>query len=197
MQWNDSLAHKGVLEFSSSLITALRIGRERRLDRMHEARGEIWADIAQARASPLVVPALDFDAVCPGHGVGTAHEVIEEHAETVDVGGARGNLPTKYLGREIQRGAGNIGQPGFGRHTCAEIHQHDATTALTHDVPCLDIAVHEPGIVHGGQRATEVETDQLCLLRTERAARAQFCIQVRPRISSIHRPRRPSNRSAP
>ena len=83
----------------------------------------------------------------------------------------------KNLGREIQRGAGNVGQPGFGRHTCAEIHQHDATTAFTHDVPCLDITVHEPGIVHGGQRATEVETDQLCLLRTEHAARAQFCIQ--------------------
>ena len=53
----------------------------------------------------------------------------------------------------------------------AEVHEHEAAAALAHDVLRFDVAVQQPGAVHGGERGAQIEADERRFARAERAAR--------------------------
>ena len=125
----------------------------------------------------------------------------EQHAEAVDVT-LHGRGPPARTPRERGTAACRpaVGSPA-PRPSSSPVPKSISTTrppVLAHDVLRLDVAMHEAGAVHGRQRAAQIEADErrLLALRTRRAPRSTAS-SVRPRTNSIHRPTRPSMRSAP
>lgn len=64
-----------------------------------------------------------------------------------------------------------------GRAAGAQIHEHDAPSALAEHISGLDIAVEQAGRVHGGQCAREVQADEQGLLRAEHAVAREDLVE--------------------
>jgi hypothetical protein len=139
-----------VFHRSSAAIPACRIALQRAFDDLHEARWQIGPLIRQRCPLPArmqrgdAVERLTFDGIPHGH------EVIQQHAEAVDVAGDGGRLAIENFGRQIQRCPD---QPWFRRQVLrpdlagAEIHQDHAASGFAHDVVRLDVAMEEAGFV--------------------------------------------------
>ncbi len=62
----------------------------------------------------------------------------------------------------------------------AEVHQHEAAALLAHHVLRLDVAVHQAGVVDGGDGAAQILADQGRFARAERTVRAQQLFERGP-----------------
>ena len=94
------------------------IGGDGALDGGDERVGQIGSAIAQPRAPPGAVRRFDLGARRAFDRVFLRHQVIEQHAEAVDVGGRRRRPAAQALGAEIQRRAGE--RVVAGRDVCID-----------------------------------------------------------------------------
>ena len=78
----------------------------------------------------------------------------------------------------------------------AEVHEDDAAAVLAHDVLRLDVAVHEPGRVDGGEGLAQVLADQRRLAGAARRLRREKLRQGPPADELHAEPTRPSRSSA-
>ena len=84
--------------------------------------------------------------------VRTGQQVVEQHADAVDVARRRSARAVEQLRRQIERRAGEAGCAGAQFAAGTEIHQHHPSIVCQHDVVRFDIAVQEAGRVDGRQR---------------------------------------------
>ena len=158
-----------------ALVTLTRLDRQRALDDMDERHRHIRPQRQQrrsdVRASCLrVLDGVDGAALV---GIAPAHEVIQQHADAVDVAGRRRRRAAQGLRRAVERRphrgclvvARTLRQPG------AEVHQDDPPGVLADDVAGLDVAMHEPVGVDDCQRAAHVLDDHGRLAIVHRALR--------------------------
>ena len=130
---------------------------------------------------PLLPPVRGLDVFPrpPVDGIRVGDEVIQEHAEAVDVRRLRARLSLEDFRCEIQRRPGEIvhrsGMPAAAIEVevlaGAEVHQHRPSALFAHDVVRFDVAVQQAGAVHRCQRAAQVQTDQRGFTRAEGAMR--------------------------
>ena len=102
----------------------------------------------------------------------------------------RGGLAGQNLGRHVLWRSGQGQQAVFGVTLTrllaqAEIHQDDPAAFFAHDVLGLDVAVDQPGTMHGPQRAANVPADQRGLLGAHAAVLAQNPVEVLT-VDEIH-----------
>ena len=169
-------AHQIVFHHPCAAIPACRIALQRAFDDLHETRWQIGPVIRQRCPLPArmhrgdAVERLTFDRIPHGH------EVIQEHAEAVDVAGDGGGLTVENFGRQIQRGPN---QPWFRQQVLrpdlagAEIHQDHAAIGFAHDVVRFDVAMEEASLVHGRDGATDINPDERRFLPSEHPPRGQ------------------------
>ncbi len=104
--------------------------------------------------------------------------MVQEHSQRVDVGLNARRPASPQLGSQVQWSSRQQSRRGVHRGvpgilTGAEVHQHDATGRLAHDVLGLDVAVQQPDGVRRRERATEVDSDRDRFGRRERSALVQ------------------------
>ncbi len=115
-------------------------------------------------------------------------QVVEQHAEAVDVGGRGRRSAAQALGAQIQRRAGEQVESGcrrLHRSAGAEVHEDDAAALLAHHVVRLDVAVDEALGVDGGERAAQRPADDDRLVGAVRAAGVDLGGQ-RPAAHELH-----------
>ena len=100
-------------------------------------------------------------------------QAIQQHADAVDVALDAGLAAAEQFGRHVQRRADLVVDEralvGHRVAAGAEVHQHEAAVAVAHDVLRLDVAMQQPGGVHGRQRRAHVDADERDLARVEAA----------------------------
>ena len=93
----------------------------------------------------------------------TAGDLTEQqHPDPVEIGRRCRRPATQHLGGHREWRAHRV-LTAVGRdpESCAaEIHQHDTTAALAHDVRTLHVPVHDAGRVDGRQRLAEIDAHQ-------------------------------------
>ena len=152
----------------SAAIPACGIALQRAFDNPDKTRWQIGPAIGQRCPLPARVHRGDGVKRLAFDGIPHGHEVIQEHAEAIDVAGDGGGLTVENFGRQIER---SPDQPRFRQQVIrpdlagAEIHQDDAAAGFAHDVVRFDIAMEEARLVHGRDGATDIDPDERRFLR--------------------------------
>ena len=131
------------------------------------------------------------------HGVHAGHQMVEQHAETVDVAPNRRSSPSKEFGSQVKRSAGETSRYRSSGPVPPRNPSARRVHSPPHHVVGLDVAMQKTGTVHGRNRVTELDTDVDGLGPNRTPCVSITCSSVRPLTNSIHKPTRSSIRSAP
>src|SRR5713226_1782673 len=103
---------------------------------------------------------------CPGT------KDMQKHSDCVDIGLHRGCRPSKQFRRNVVWGAG---KPAATVEIVAEpeVHQQNAASLVAHGIACLDIAVQQSCMMHGGQRFAYSDSNLGCLFAADRTLRSK------------------------
>ncbi len=121
----------------------------------------------------------------------TGDHLEEHHPDRVEVGAGVHRLAQRLLGREVLRGAdhhaglGHRGDPALQRAGDAEVHDLDVALAVEHDVPGLDVTVHQAHVVRGLQRVQHTDGDPQRLLDRHRAVLADRLVDGVPQALAV------------
>ena len=167
----------------------LRVGGDGSLDDSNEWLRKIRTQVSQPVTALLRVRQphrLQRHAV---ERVSAGDEMEQQDAETVHVRLARGRPALEDFWCEIEDRAREIGRRPADVWVCipdrTEIHQQDAASVLAHDVAGLDVAMEEAGLMHGGQRMTQLECDRAGFGRAESTALPHHDVE-RPAANEFH-----------
>ena len=154
-----------------------RVGRERGGDQRQQLR----RDAAELRPA-LDDPEEDGLEVARAVGRAAGGGVGHRGAPGVHVGRPAGRPALDDLGREIARGAhhqSGLGEPGgVGQVRDAEV-DHDRLPVVEQHVARLEVAVHHPGRVDGGERLGQPARQLQQRPAAERAALPDRLVQRR------------------
>ena len=150
---------------------------------------------SSGRRRPALCASIRSSSVPPSTGYSPGDEVIEQHADGVDVALHRGRLAVEQFRRHVRRGVPTMSRgrrsPTAGVVAGAEVHQHDLPGLVAHHVLRLHVAVHVARGVDGGERPADV----LARHRPPRGGSAgrrdrRTPASVSPETSSMHSPTR-------
>src|SRR6185436_20236650 len=134
------------LHLAGARVALRRIGLQRALDDLHERVRQVGSSIVQVRDASLLVQPGKLAEALGLDGVAVRDEVVEQHAQAVDVAlNGRGSAG-EDLRRKIERRPRDAWWTVYRQITAlpgAEIHQDDASAFLTHDVLRLDVAMQK------------------------------------------------------
>ena len=153
-----------------------RVRRQRARDQLDERHRQIGPVFEERPPPPGLVridqiqqrPALD--GILPGD------EVVEQHANGVDVALHRGRLAVEHFRRHIDGRADDVAGSAIatGRVvTGPEVHQHDLPGLVAHHVLGLHVAMHVARGMNGGERPADILAHTGRLAVAQPAARPQ------------------------
>jgi hypothetical protein len=165
-----------LLHGATAPVPSAGVTFQRAFDHSRETCGHIGPAIGQRREAAIGVRGTHGFERVPYDRVLLREEVIEQHADAVDVTGDRGWLVVEEFGSQIERSSHQVRfrreplRPDLAR---AQIHEYDAPAGVAHHVLCLDVAMEKAGFVHGGDGTAHINSDDGCLLSTEHTARTE------------------------
>ena len=168
-------------------VAAFRLGLQAGRDDALERFGHVRRQPAQRRRRRLH-PRHHFRhrALRSRDTAAAGQHVVEHQPERVVIGAVIDGGAARLLGRHVferahDRAAGG-GRRGAGRHRSRDPEVHDQRLAVLvdHDVLGLEIAVHDAGLVRGGQSRGDVLREDQRLRRRQLAAIAQQVGEVLP-----------------
>ena len=143
-----------------TLITPLGRRVDRTLDDAGELRRNAWPRGPDVRSLATLVGKAQIAQTLRSHRVRSGQEMVEKHSEAVDIAADGGFLPRQELGRQVERRAGETSGGIVAQLASrAEVHQDDASIVSQHHVVGLDVAMQKTSVVHGSNRATELDAD--------------------------------------
>lgn len=144
----------------------------RPFDQGNERGRQVASQVGQAAARVATVGVDDFRHAPSGHRKLARHQVVEQHADRIEVGLDGCGMALEHFRRQVERRAGTAGGAAVRGHVVAqaEVHQHVTAAGLAHHVLRFDVAVHETRRMDGRERPTEVAADQCGFGGADRAA---------------------------
>ncbi len=123
-------------------------------------RRNAWPRGPDVSSLSTLVGKAQFAQTVRSYRVRSGQEMVEKHSETVDIAADGGCLPRQELGRQVERRAGETSGGVVAQLASrAEVHQHEAPIVSQHHVLGFDVAMQKTGVVHGSNRATELDAD--------------------------------------
>ena len=109
---------------------------------------------------PLAWATRKSSTVAAGDRKLAGHQIIEQHTEAVEVALRRRRAAEQdFRGGIVGRHDGEVPalHRRFGQAARAEIGKDDAPADLPHHILRFDVAVDQPGPVHGRERAAQID----------------------------------------
>ncbi len=152
------------------------------LDDPHEAIRQVGTRVLQAHVATVVMRLPQLVEVRRLDREVAGDQVIEEHAQAVDVAPDGGLGAAEDLGRQIERRPRELIRTRsdlIARAPRAKVHEDEPPALFAHDVLRLDVAMHEAGPMDRRHRATEILTDEHRFACAERALLAHQLFERR------------------
>ena len=144
----------------NGLMAAFRPRIACALDHASEGGTHIGPRRANGDAFILLVRASNVADRAALDRIRLRREVIEQHAQAVDVALRRRRSAGENLRRQAQRRTRQIGRRAVIQLLAgAEVHQHHSAIFSAHDVVGLDVPVQQTGGVHGGNGTANLHAD--------------------------------------